>query len=754
VAPLLQHALELRVDRHGDHSLYTLRLDGVSSGSFDPEHAQVAFSFKAECPTDVDCQPRFRCGDGKTVDAVIDYLAKDYESFRRLMLDRMTMLTPGWKERNPADLGMMLVELLAAKADQLSYEQDAVGTEAYLHTARRRTSVRRHARLVDYHMHDGCNARTWIFVQAASGADGELLPGPEGGSGGTMFVSRTEGKTPRLHPDTIDDEAYAEALVFESMHELRLYDDHNSMDFYTWGDRRCCLPRGATAATLNGHYPDLEPGDVLLLEEMYELRAGKLSDPDPTHRHIVRLKDVSLGTDPMGEVPITELIWNEGDALPFPLCLSAMIEDERGTSHGTGLSLARGNMVLADHGRSLERSDWLKVPEITTWRASTHGRAPCTRMERTAVLPKITTPEHSLSLPLSRQGRVPVPTLDSYGATHTVMRTFDPAASAASAHSWSLKHVVPAIRLEGETETWIPVPDLLDSDAYSTHFVLEEHDSTVRFGDGKNGKRPASGAVFTARYRAGNGSSGNIGAETLTHAATTVTAVAAVRNPLPARGGRDAESIEEVRRKAPSAFRTQKRAVTPEDYARRAGSMDDVQRATARFRWTGSWHTVFVTIDRMDGLDVTDLFRENVTHYVEPYRMAGHDLSVKEPRYVSLEIELDICVADGHFRSGVRSEIQDVLSNRVRDNGSTGLFHPDRLSFGEPVYLSVIYATVQSVPGVERVMVTRFQRQGLDDSTAMENGCIDIGPLEIARLDNDPNNADHGLLRLTIRGGT
>ena len=72
---------------------------------------------------------------------------------------------PQWQERNPADLGVALVELLAYVGDHLSYQQDAVATEAYLGTARRRVSVRRHARLVDYPMHDGCNARAWVQVQ-------------------------------------------------------------------------------------------------------------------------------------------------------------------------------------------------------------------------------------------------------------------------------------------------------------------------------------------------------------------------------------------------------------------------------------------------------------------------------------------------------------------------------------------------------------------------------------------------------------
>ena len=64
------------------------------------------------------------------------------------------------------DIGVALVEVLAYVGDYLSYYQDAVATEAYLDTARQRISVRRHARLVDYRMHEGCNARAWVTVES------------------------------------------------------------------------------------------------------------------------------------------------------------------------------------------------------------------------------------------------------------------------------------------------------------------------------------------------------------------------------------------------------------------------------------------------------------------------------------------------------------------------------------------------------------------------------------------------------------
>jgi hypothetical protein len=84
---------------------------------------------------------------------------------------------PEWTERHVPDLGVTLVELLAYLGDQISYGQDAVATEAYLETARLRTSVRRHVRLIDYPMHDGVNARAWVWLDVEKNvqfADGEF----------------------------------------------------------------------------------------------------------------------------------------------------------------------------------------------------------------------------------------------------------------------------------------------------------------------------------------------------------------------------------------------------------------------------------------------------------------------------------------------------------------------------------------------------------------------------------------------------
>jgi len=167
----LERVLIIRPTRDGDFSLYTLRLirdldnKELPPKGFDIVLSQIDFTFKIACPTPFDCRIEKECPPETRPDPKIDYMAKDYASFRRLMLDRMATIMPEWQERNAADLGVVLVELLAYVGDHLSYYQDAVATEAYLGTARRRTSVRRHARMLDYYMHEGCNARAWVYIK-------------------------------------------------------------------------------------------------------------------------------------------------------------------------------------------------------------------------------------------------------------------------------------------------------------------------------------------------------------------------------------------------------------------------------------------------------------------------------------------------------------------------------------------------------------------------------------------------------------
>jgi len=79
-----------------------------------------------------------------------DWLVRDYDSFRRLMLEELAGRFPERTRWTAGDLEVVLVEALAAVLDQLSDMVDRVATEAYLETARRPESVRRLLSLIGY----------------------------------------------------------------------------------------------------------------------------------------------------------------------------------------------------------------------------------------------------------------------------------------------------------------------------------------------------------------------------------------------------------------------------------------------------------------------------------------------------------------------------------------------------------------------------------------------------------------------------
>jgi hypothetical protein len=809
--------LEVVVDRRGDFSTYTLSLVEPSTGLppawLDPQLASVDFSFKVECPSDFDCRRSCDCPAPLVVAPNLDYLAKDYASFRQLMLDRLALLLPDWRERNPADLGVTLVELLAYVGDYLSYRQDAIATEAYLGTARRRVSVRRHARLVDYPMHDGCNARTWVQVRVTSLASNGVVLAPHivvNSSGSfvgatdappilpvgstdvvrrTRFLTRIEGPAVMAEHDFQRLTASQEVAVFEPMERAHLFPAHNEMRFYTWGSEACCLPKGATKAALVDGVTvgrlRLRAGDVLVFAEKVGPRTGDPADADPFRRHAVRLTRVNpeatLATrngvvvgraagkgrrfDQLTRQAYVEIEWAEADALPFPFCLSAraaesgrLIED---------VSVAWGNIVRADHGATRPGPE--SLPEVPS---PNPALAPVNTTDcgQSETLGRRTLPARYQ--PALREGPI------------TQAAGYDPSRPASAALGWSLRDVLPSIRLaDQQGRVWTPRHDLLSSDAFAPEFVVEvETDgrATIRFGDDENGMRPGEGARFEALYRVGNGVAGNIAAESLAHLVADYVLVPnprldetppptdepplrevspgdlieSVRNPLPARGGLEPETLEAVRRDAPVAFRVQERAVTPQDYADKAGLHPDVQRAAATLRWTGSWHTIFLTVDRRGGRLVDSRFEAELRAHLERFRLAGHDLEVDGPRFVPLELTLEVCVAPGFFRSDVVAALRRVFDNRLHPDGTRGFFHPDHFSFGQSVSLSQIAAEAHRVPGVRWVDVTVLRRQGdRAGEPVPASGIFSLNRLEIARLDNDPNFPDRGVLQIEAGGG-
>lgn len=717
---LLQIMLEYDeevLSESGDLSVYRLELINVPH--LDPFFAQVDFSLQVDEPSQFDPQVVSVAPTEPLATPEIDYLAKDYSSFRQLMLNRLSVLMPEWKERNPSDLGMTLVEIMAYVADRLSYYQDAVATEAYMSTARKRVSIRRHARLIDYAMHEGCNARVWVQLQVKAGTTSTL-------PAGSKLLSQVAGlNVPVLDEPTYQQARMQGATVFETRHDIQPKAEHNKIPFYTWGARHFYLPQGSTSAILKGHFADLKVGQVLLFEEIVDPLTGDPAKANPAHRHAVRLSEVILGDDPLGAnqgQPITEIRWQHEDALPFSLYIS----NYRYTANQE-ISVARGNIVLADHGRTIENE----------------------RLEPASVPAEKRYYPHLRHTNLTY--RVPY--------DHRVAQS----QSASATLQQAPRQATPAIKLtQNDKSEWLPLRDLLDSDRFTRAFVLEiESDGRayLRFGDGVRAKQPLPGRIFSATYRVGNGLAGNIGPEAITHLVADndrdwKNSVIKVNNLQAATGGTEPEALSDVRLYAPNAFRQQERCVTAEDYATIAKRHPEVENAAATLRWSGSWYTALLTVKRRNNQPLDAAFQKTLLDFMAPYRVVGYDITIRAPRLVALDIALTIHVANSHFASTVKQSLIETFSAVDLPNGQRGFFHPEHFTFGQSVYLSKLIAHATNVPGVVSVQVTRFQRWGPTRQDQQDAGIIPIKPLELAQLNNNqPAGPKNGRLIFEMKGG-
>ncbi len=675
----------------------------------------------------------------------IDYLAKDYASFRQLMLHQLGILAPDWTESHPADFGNALVEVLAYAADYLSYFQDAVATEAYLGTARLRRSIQRHVRLLDYRLHEGCNARAW--VQVATAGDRVLLA-----RGTPLLTHLPQERLPTvIHPQSAElvDALAGDPVVFETMHDILLCAEFNEIFFH---DDPSELPVGATTALLRDGFEGGDParrvlqhlqaGDLLILEEVSDPRTGRRSGADPKHRHAVRLTQVRPGfaRDFSGTpAPVVAVEWSLADALPFRLVTAVAFGGERPRP----VSVARGNIVLADHGLTIAYEELPPLTNNARYRPALRRRG-LTHTAPFDAAQAQTLPAAQALQSAPAQAR-PAIQLIELGPDRL---TLNPARGQTLQPLWR------SAENEGyAVKSWQYTPELLSSGRFTRDFTIEmENDGAayLRFGHRGVGWEPVvAGARFLATYRVGNGQAGNVGSEALAHIVTAVDGITGVRNPLPASGGWPAKRLEEARHNAPGAIHTLQRCVTEDDYATVAQRHADVAQASAIRQWAGSRPVVTIYVQRHANRPVDAAFARELLSFVEPHRLAGQAVEVRPAHDVPLNVALRVTLQPGSSPNLVRQALASALGSQRQPDGTCGFFCAANFGFGQPVYRSRLVAAVMATPGVARVDVEQFGR--LDGEPLVDP--IPIGPLEIACLQTTPSSAGDataGILTIVI----
>ncbi|UAK23287.1 baseplate J/gp47 family protein [Sphingomonas nostoxanthinifaciens] len=724
-----------------DFSTYTLTLvrgpDYQRPPAFiDPRLASVDFSFKVDCPSDFDCAPDCPPGADAVAGPPLDYTARDYEQLRQLMLDRMAALVPGFGLNQAADFTTTLIEALAYDADQASYRLDWVGTEAFIGTARARSSLRRHARLVDYAIGEGASARTFASLRFDGGVvDGMVL------AQGTPLLPYDA-----MLPAVVDIAAYRRLLsgapiVFETLADMPLWQWRGEIAIYTWGDDQCLLCAGATAATLvdaSGGTGGLAVGDLLLLEETRSPVTGLVADARRERRQIVRLIAVTPTADPLAtSVALVDVRWAAEDALGFDLAVQ--VKDPDGTLADAFITgaVARANIAVAEHGVSLPPVATLgyNAFEAAALRPALDPPVP---PDDGAWAPEVRLPG-ALSLPLARVGGAP-----GNGAAATLLAV-------------DVGDVLPALALDDDFESWTARADLLASDPFARDVVVEtaiDGNPVLRFGDNINGLAPVAGASLGVHGRFGTGIAANLGPDALAHVVlpdAQKAARLAVTNPLPAVGGADPESAASIRSRAPEAFWRQERAITAADYATFARRLPGVADALAIPVWTGAWWTMLVYVDRVGGATIDAAFEGGVAAGLERYRMMGFDVAVTAARPAPLDIAIEVCAMADAVAADVALRVRRALSPSFGGKGA--FFDPDRFGFATALQLSQLIAAVMAVPGVSAARVTRFQRWARVAAGELAAGVIQPNGPEILKLADDASRPELGRLTIVMGGG-
>ena len=225
------------------------------------------------------------------------------------------------------------------------------------------------------------------------------------------------------------------------------------------------------------------------------------------------------------------------------------------------------------------------------------------------------------------------------------------------------------------------------------------------------GIAPTAGTILTVRYLKGGGVTANVPANSIT-IIDNVTNVA-VNNPTPAQGGRDGDTVEELRENSLRAFSEQKRAITVQDYSVRALSLPPKYGSIAKAYITQDQLSNNTTPGELSSYNpfalslyilgynnekklqtANTLLKRNLKTYLSEYIPITDSINIKDAFIVNIGVNYEIMVRP-NFSS------RDVLlqcSNAVRN-----YFNISKWNINQPINLSKIYTELDSIKGVQTV---------------------------------------------------
>jgi hypothetical protein len=724
--------LTLTVPVPGDFSIYQLTL---FSDQLDPFFSSAPFTFKANCPITLDGVTAPTAGPQDAAESVpIDYLAKDFTSFRQALSEFSTLRYPAWVERSAADLGVVLMEALAALADELSYYQDRVAAESTLPTATQRLSAVRHARLVDYEPAPATVATTVLQLDVATAGT------PPQGTGLTIdtpLLVRALGADGSVTDFEIENPVTGLASPGTFAVDTRW--NRGGLVPYYWDDSQRSLAAGSGGFYVLGHGLGLHRGQQLLLD------TPAADSADPPVRELVTIAATSETSDLLAGA----------DAPPPQPLTQVMLQAPTTEAHDLDTAVVAGNIVPAVQG--LRQSETFVIPD-----PALPPPGPVVVRVGANWTPQDPQPDYRYCLasgPLAWLASDVQDEDTSVPAQPEILLTALPPGQEPDGEPspWAFRRWLLGSAAADQVFTLTPeqYSPVLTSNGTTWYDYDGDGGTTIRFGDGTFGAIPQPGTAFTVTYRTGGGSAGNVPADTIVNVAPGQPQgpmVVSCTNPFPAGGGADAETIAQVRARAPWKFSAEPlRAVQAADYAAAARSLPWVQQAGTTFRWTGSWLTALTSANPIETEQPTITELESLSELLGRQRLAGVETYVLPPDYVSVDLRITVCGQPGAFGADVVTAVLAALQPGPGPGGTPGFFDHSRWSFGQPLESSALLAAVQACPGVAGVTGVQYRPRGVRAWAPLPD-TLTVGGGQILRADNDPSRPEAGSLQVSVEG--
>jgi len=176
-----------------------------------------------------------------------------------------------------------------------------------------------------------------------------------------------------------------------------------------------------------------------------------------------------------------------------------------------------------------------------------------------------------------------------------------------------------------------------------------------------------------------------------------------VNNPIPALGGRDIPSIEEIRNLVRYNFSAQNRAVTIKDYQSRIALMPSrfgVPFRTGVFEEQNKIKIYIMGLDSEGKLNNTSTtaIKENISTYLSDYRMLNDYIEIADAKIVNLSFQIDVYIDKKYPQSQIISNVITSVSDFMNIN---------KFDMGENIYLSNLLENINNVGGVLNVIDMR-----------------------------------------------